>query len=98
MKKTFAALMLAVGLVATSGCSGWGHAAPRPLEKTAMEAEIRKNWLGDNITGLSVDIDNQGVVTVSGSLARQDQVDTAIHDVQKVKDVSMVVNKISVKP
>ena len=96
MKKTFAALLLAAGMIATSGCSGWAHAAPKPLEKTAMEAEIRKNWAGDNITGLSLDIGNDGVVTVSGHLARQDQVDTAVHDVAKVKDVTRVVNNISV--
>jgi len=95
MKKAFAALFLAAGLVA-SGCSGWAHAAPKPLEKTALESEIRKNWLGDNITGLSLQIDDNGVVTVSGHLATQDQVNTAIHDAQKVKDVTRVVNNVTV--
>jgi len=96
MKKAFAALFFAAGLIATSGCSGWAHAAPKPLEKPALEAEIRKNWAGDNITGLSLQVDDNGVVTVSGHLATQDQVNTAIHDAQKVKDVTRVVNNVTV--
>jgi|ERR1051325_1482900 hypothetical protein len=96
MKKAFAALFFAASLIATSGCTGWAHAAPKPLEKTAMEAEIRKNWAGDKITGLSLDIDDNGVVTVSGHLATQDQVNTAVHDASKVKDVTRVINQISV--
>lgn len=96
MKKTFAALMLAAGMIIPAGCSGWAHAAPKPLEKTALEAEIRKNWAGDNITGLSLDVTNDGVVTVAGHLATVDQRNTAIHDAQKVKDVSRVIDRVTV--
>jgi len=103
MKRTFASLMLAAGmivpsagLVVTSGCSGWAHAAPKPLETTALEAEIRKNWAGDNITGLSLDVDKNGVVTISGHLATADQRATAEHDAAKVKDVTRVINNITV--
>lgn len=102
MKKSFASLMLAAGLlvpsaaVVTTSCTGWAHAAPKPLEKTAMEAEIRKNWAGDNITGLSLTIDDNGVVTVSGHLATTAERDTAIHDAAKVKDVTKVINNITV--
>ncbi len=60
-----------------------------------MEAEIRKNFTADKITGIGVSI-NDGVVTLSGHLANGSDRQKAVADAQKVPGVKSVVNNIDV--
>jgi osmotically-inducible protein OsmY len=95
MKKAFASLVLSAALVSSIGCSNWNRATPGNLDNKAMEEEIRKNMLGDKITGLTVDV-HDGVVTLSGHLATAADRQKAYDDAAKVKGVTSVVNNIDV--
>lgn len=95
MKKAFASIILSAALVSSIGCSNWNRATPGNLDNKAVEEEIRKNMLGDKITGLTVDV-HDGVVTLSGHLATAADRQKAYDDAAKVKGVTSVVNNIDV--
>ncbi len=91
MKKVVASLVVAVALL---GCSNWNKYTPKALDKTATEEEIRKNMAGDSITGLTIKVDDNGVVTLTGHLPR-DKREKAVEDARKVNGVTRVVDNIS---
>ena len=95
MKKSLLALLMSASLVAAVGCSNWNRVTPAPLDNTTTEAEIRKNFTADGITGLGVSV-HEGVVTLSGHLANASDRQKAIDDARKVPGVTSVVNHIDV--
>jgi osmotically-inducible protein OsmY len=95
MKKTLASLVVSVFLFGALGCSNWNRMTPKPLDNTAIEAEVRKNLTADGITGLTINVDN-GVVTLSGSVKNSSDRSKAYDDAAKVTGVTRVVNRISV--
>ncbi|MDP9362582.1 MAG: BON domain-containing protein [Acidobacteriota bacterium] len=94
MKKAFASLVLSAALVSAIGCSNWNRNTPASMDNKAIEEEIRKNMLGDHITGLTVDV-HDGVVTLSGHLTSENR-QKAYDDAAKVNGVKSVVNHIDV--
>lgn len=95
MKKAFASLVLSAALVSAIGCSNWNRNTPASVDNVAVEEEIRKNMLGDHITGLTVDV-HDGVVTLSGHLATSADRQKAYDDAAKVNGVKSVRNHIDV--
>jgi osmotically-inducible protein OsmY len=95
MKKAFASLVLSAALVSSIGCSNWNRNTPANLDNKTVEEEIRKNMLGDKITGLTVDV-HDGVVTLSGHLPTAVDRQKAYDDAAKVNGVKSVVNHIDV--
>jgi Putative phospholipid-binding domain. len=61
-----------------------------------MEQEIRKNLLGDKITGLSIQI-HDGVVTMTGHVPTAADRQKAYDDASKVSGVKSIVNNIDVQ-
>jgi len=95
MKKAFASLVLSAALVSSIGCSNWNRNTPAGMDNKAVEEEIRKNMLGDKITGLTVDV-HDGVVTLAGHLPTAADRQKAYDDAAKVNGVKSVVNNIDV--
>lgn len=96
MRKAWAPVALPILIASALSCSNWNRMTPKPLDNTAIEEEVRKNMAGDGITGMHIDVKN-GVVTLSGDAKSVAQRDQAIHDASRVKGVSMVVNRITIK-
>lgn len=94
MKKALASLVLSAALVSAIGCSNWNRVTPGPLDNTTIEEEIRKNLLGDHITGLQIEV-HDGVVVLSGHGSSADR-QKAYDDAVKVKGVKSVTNNITV--
>jgi osmotically-inducible protein OsmY len=95
MKKAFASLVLSAALVSSIGCANWNRNTPASFDNTAVEEEIRKNMLGDKITGLTVEV-HDGVVTLSGHLPTALDRQKAYDDAAKVNGVKSVINHIDV--
>ena len=95
MKKIFGSLVLSAALVSALGCSNWNRNTPGPLDNTTIETEIRKNLLGDHITGLQIEV-HDGVVTLNGHGSASDR-QKAYDDAAKVKGVKSVTNNIAVQ-
>ncbi len=95
MKKTLASLVVSVFLFGALGCSNWNKMTPKPLDNSAIEAEVRKNLTADGISGLTINVDN-GVVTLSGNVKTSSDRSKAYDDAAKVNGVTRVVNRISV--
>lgn len=93
MKKVFASLVLSAALVSAIGCSNWNRNTPGPLDNTTIEEEIRKNLLGDHITGLQIEV-HDGMVTLNGHGSASDR-QKAYDDAAKVKGVKSVTNNIT---
>jgi osmotically-inducible protein OsmY len=95
MKKALASLILSAALMSSLGCANWNRNTPAGLDNKAVEEEIRKNMLGDKITGLTVDV-HEGVVTLSGHLPTASDRQKAYDDAAKVNGVKSVINHIDV--
>ena len=95
MKKALASLVLSAALVSAIGCSNWNRNTPGPLDNTTIEEEIRKNLLGDHITGLQIEV-HDGMVTLNGHGSATDR-QKAYDDAAKVNGVKSVTNNITVE-
>ena len=82
MKKALAPITVVL-LLTAFGCSNWNKYTPKALDSTAIAEEIRKNMLGDGITGMKVDVDNAGHVTLQGDVKTASDRQKAIDDAQK---------------
>jgi BON domain len=98
MKKALASITVIFLLVGAVGCSNWNRYTPKAWDSTAIAEEIRKNMLGDGITGMTVDVDNNGVVTLKGDVKTTSDRQKAVDDARKVKGVTRVVDHIAIKP
>jgi osmotically-inducible protein OsmY len=97
MRKTVASAVISL-LVFSLGCANWQKYTPKQLDQKAIEAEIRKHMVSDGITGISIDVDKDGVVTLKGNLKTAADRQKAYDDAAKVHGVSRVVNRITVGP
>jgi osmotically-inducible protein OsmY len=97
MKKSLASLAVTL-LLLGFGCANWNRYTPKALDSTAIAEEIRKNMLGDGITGMTVDVDNSGVVTLKGDVKTKTDRQKAIDDARKVHGVKRVIDRIVIKP
>lgn len=86
---------MSVALVTALGCSNWNRMTPKSLDNSSTAAEIKKNLLGDHLTGIDVDV-NQGVVTLTGHLSTAADRQKAYDDAAKVTGINKVVNRIDV--
>lgn len=95
MKKYFFSLLMSVMLVSSIGCSNWNRMTPASMDNATIEAEVRKNFTADGITGLGVEV-HEGVVTLTGHLASASDRQKAIDGTRQVPGVKSVVNRIDV--
>ena len=96
MKKTLVSITVALFLLGV-GCSNWNRMTPKSMDNKAVEEEIRKNMLGDGITGMTVDVNN-GVVTLKGDVKTSSDKQKALDDARKVNGVTRVIDRIAIKP
>ncbi len=97
MKKTLASITVTLLLLGV-GCSNWNKYTPKGMDSTAIAEEIRKNMLGDGITGMTVNVDKSGVVTLRGDVKTRSDRQKAIDDARKVNGVTRVIDQIAIKP
>ena len=97
MKKTLASLTVVL-LLTGFGCSNWNKYTPKGMDATAIAEEIRKNQAADGITGMTVNVDKAGVVTLRGDVKNTTDRQKAIDDARKVNGVTRVIDQISIKP
>jgi len=97
MKKTLVSITVTLLLVGALGCANWNKYTPKGMDDTAIAEEIRKNQLGDGITGMTVNVDH-GVVTLRGDVKTASDKQKAIDDARKVNGVKRVNDQIAIKP
>lgn len=97
MKKILASLTVVL-LFTAFGCSNWNKYTPKGMDATAIAEEIRKNMAGDGITGMTVNVDKSGVVTLRGDVKTASDRQKAIDDARKVHGVTEVIDQIAIKP
>ncbi len=83
-------------LTGVLGCSHWNRMSATPLTNATIAQQVSNNMTADGIRGLYVDVRN-GVVTLSGTATSMAERDQAIRDAQKVRGVTVVVNRISMR-
>jgi osmotically-inducible protein OsmY len=97
MKKLLVSTLMSMALVTAFSCSNWNRMTPKSLDNSATESEIKKNLVGDNLTGIQVEV-KDGVVTLTGAVPTQADIQKAGNDAEKVPGVKTVVNHISLCP
>jgi len=97
MKKFVASMTVALAL-STVACSNWNKYTPKGMDATAIAEEVRKNRATDGITGMTVNVDKNGVVTLRGDVKSATDRQKAIDDARKVNGVTEVIDQISIKP
>jgi osmotically-inducible protein OsmY len=97
MKKSLASLTVVL-LLTGFGCANWNRYTPKEADATAIAEEIRKNMLGDGITGMTVNVDKAGVVELRGDVKTSSDKQKALDDARKVKGVTRVIDRIVIKP
>ncbi|HEY8130688.1 MAG TPA: BON domain-containing protein [Thermoanaerobaculia bacterium] len=97
MKKTLASLTVVLLLTAL-GCSNWNRYTPKGMDATAIADEIRKNMAADGITGMTVNVDKNGNVSLKGDVKSSADRQKAIDDARKVNGVNHVSADIAIKP
>jgi osmotically-inducible protein OsmY len=95
MKKALVSLIMSAALVTAVGCSNWNRMTPKSLDNGTTATEIKKNLLGDHLTGVDVDV-TDGVATLTGHLPNASDRQKAYDDAAKVTGVKKVVNRIDV--
>lgn len=98
MKKPIASIAVALLVLSSFACSNWNRYTPKGMDSTAIADEIRKNMAGDGITGMTVNVDKDGVTTLRGDVKTSSDKQKAIDDARKVNGVTRVVDEIAVKP
>ena len=98
MKKTLASITVALFIVGAFACSNWNKYTPKGMDSTAIADEIRKNMLADGITGMTVNVDKDGITTLRGDVKTSSDKQKAIDDARKVTGVTRVIDQIAVKP
>jgi osmotically-inducible protein OsmY len=93
-------LLIAMALLMTlsMGCNSWGKVAPKGTVRNAMvEADVKKNLIADGLTGLGVEVYEDGTAYLDGQVASRSDRRKARDEALKVWGVKRVVNNITVK-
>jgi osmotically-inducible protein OsmY len=98
MKKTIASIAVALFVFAAFACSNWNKYTPKALDSTAIAEEIRRNQAMDHITGMTIDVNSDGVVTLHGDVKNASDKQKAIDDARKVNGVTRIIDQIAIKP
>ena len=98
MKKTLASITVALFVFAAFACSNWNRYTPKGMDATAIADEIRKNMAADGITGMTVNVDKDGVTTIKGDVKTSSDKQKAIDDARKVNGVTRVIDQVAIKP
>jgi osmotically-inducible protein OsmY len=98
MKKTIASIAVALFVFAAFACSNWNKYTPKALDSTAIAEEIRRNQAMDHITGMTIDVNSDGVVTLHGDVKNASDKQKAIDDARKVNGVRRIIDPIAIKP
>lgn len=96
MRTTVKLAALSFLLTGVLSCAHSNHMSAKPFAGDSIAQEVRNNIAADGIRGLYIDV-RGGVVTLSGTATSVAERDKAIHDAQKVRGVSVVVNRISLR-
>lgn len=98
MKKPIASIAVALFVLSSFACSNWNRYTPKGMDATAIADEIRKNMAADGITGMTVNVDKDGVTTLRGDVKNSSDKQKAIDDARKVNGVTRVIDQVSIKP
>jgi osmotically-inducible protein OsmY len=98
MKKSIASITVALLMVGAVACSNWNKYTPKAMDSTAIAEEIRKNQAVDHITGMTIDVNSDGVVTLHGDVKNASDKQKAIDDARKVNGVTRIIDQIAIKP
>jgi osmotically-inducible protein OsmY len=80
------------------GCNTWGKVAPKGTVRNAIvEADVKKNLLADGLTGLGVEVYEDGTAYLDGTVKTSSDRSKARDDALKVWGVKRVVNNITVQ-
>jgi osmotically-inducible protein OsmY len=91
-------ILMVLMMTVSAGCNSWGRAAPKgAVRNTLVEADVRKNLLEDRITGLEVDVYDNGTAYLKGHVKTRADREKARQDALKVFGVKRVVNNISIE-
>jgi hypothetical protein len=97
MKKHLLILMVLV-MALSGGCNSWGKVAPRGTVRNAIvEADVKKNFVADGLTGLGVEVYEDGTAYLDGTVKSRSDRSKARDDALKVWGVKRVVNQITVQ-
>ncbi len=97
MKRHLLILMVLI-MTLSGGCNSWGRVAPKgAVRNEIVEADVRKNLLADGITGLEVDVYDNGTAYLKGHVKTRADRDKARDDALKVFGVKRVVNNITIE-
>jgi osmotically-inducible protein OsmY len=85
-------------LALASGCNSWGKVAPKGTVRNAIvEADVKKNLIADGLTGLGVEVYEDGTAYLDGQVKTGSDRAKARDDALKVYGVKRVVNNIKVQ-
>ena len=84
-------------LALAGGCNSWGKVAPKGTVRNAIvEADVKKNLISDGLTGLGVEVYEDGTAFLDGQVKSRSDRTKARDDALKVWGVKRVVNNITV--
>jgi osmotically-inducible protein OsmY len=98
MKKYLLLILMVLVMPLSSGCNSWGKVAPRGTVRNAIvEADVKKNFIADGLTGLGVEVYEDGTAYLDGQVLSRSDRRKARDDALKVWGVKRVVNNVTVK-
>jgi osmotically-inducible protein OsmY len=98
MKKYLLLILMVLVMPLSVGCNSWGKVAPKGTVRNAIvEADVKKNLIGDGLTGLGVEVYEDGTAYLDGQVVSRSDRRKARNDALKVWGVKRVVNNITVK-
>lgn len=98
MKPILPVLLLAMASISAVSCNSWGKIAPKgTVRNEIVEADIRKNLAEDGITGLEINVYENGTATLKGHVKTREDRKKAVSDAMKVYGVKRVDDRISIE-
>ncbi|MDX1582231.1 MAG: BON domain-containing protein [Thermoanaerobaculia bacterium] len=100
MKSKFVVVLAMMLTVAAFACRTASTATPDEIDPTVIEASIRSQIAAeypDETFGIGIDVDDAGVVTLSGSVDTEEQRVRIPQLVQKVSGVTKIITRLTVE-
>ena len=98
MKRYLVLILMVLVMPLSVGCNSWGKVAPKGTVRNAIvEADVKKNLIADGLTGLGVEVYEDGTAYLDGQVVSRSDRRKARNDALKVWGVKRVVNNITVK-